>query len=528
MKQKDMKDRMIPVALAVVMSLALFVSCMSTTPPDAGNGDGLQRSTPEYQGVATEGILRFLEVAEEKGLEMHSFMLLRHGKVVSEVWWSPYKRDIPHIMHSMSKTATATAIGFAVQEGLLSVDDAVISFFPEELPDTISPYLQQLTVKHLLTMGVGVASPPALTRDNPNWVRTLLATPITHAPGSRFLYDSNASFLLSAIVQKVTGETTFRYLTPRLFEPLGIRDIQWESAPDGTTVGGSGLRLKTVDMAKIGQFLLQKGMWEGKQLLPASWVEEAGSPQIYQQPQRTAEENAHDEGAQGYGYQVWICTHDTYRADGARGQLIMIMPEKDAVIVTTANVSSSHDLFGLMWEYIYPVLLPEKQKRDEMTAEMYGNLVSGLELARPWLTPDELSPRKNLTQSFRIEPNTLGIDQLTFDYLSDGDCRMTLHKGDESYDYLFGWDRWLYGQTDRPGPYYFNNRRSSEGLAPFTVCGYGSWNSTDDLSLCLLYMTEIQREYYNCRFAGEGVTVRVANTAQSNAEAVVLQGTLIH
>lgn len=522
-----MESRMVRIILCSLLGLSLFMSCKRVTPPDSGKGDDLPRSTPEAQGVATEGIVRFLEGIEDKELEMHSFMMLRYGKVISEVWWYPYKRDVTHIMHSMSKTATSTAIGFAVQENLLSVDDKVISFFPEDLPAEISPHLEKLTVKHLLAMAVGMENPPVLTRDERGWARTFLATPIKYEPGTRFHYDSNASYMLSAIIEKVTGETTMAYLTPRLFEPLGIRNIQWESTPDGVTLGGGGLRLKTVDMAKIGQFYLQKGKWAGRQLLPASWIEEATTAQIYQRPDRTAEENATDEGAQGYGYQLWICTHDAYRADGARGQLIVVLPEKEAVIVTTANVPNIQTLLGLIWENLDAVIFPNNLNSDPMTTEMYGSRVSSLELARPSITPDEISPRKGLQQAYQMEPNSLGIEKMTFDYQPDGDCILTLAKVGETHDFLFGWDRWRYGETNKPGPYFLNTRRTSDGLAPFTVSGYGSWTTPSDLYLCLLYMTEAQREYYACRFTDDGVTVRITNTGQPSAEPVVIKGSLL-
>jgi len=521
-----MKGQLMRIVLFLLLSVSVLMSCKRITPRDSGKKDELMRSTPEAQGVATESILRFMEDVEDRGLELHSFMMLRHGKVISEAWWYPYKRDIPHIMHSMSKTATATAVGFAVQEGLLSVGDKVISFFPEDLPADISPNLEKLTIKHLLTMAVGMEHPAVLTKDQKNWAGIFLATPIEHEPGSRFQYDSNASYMLSAILEKVTGQTVFEYLTPRFFEPLGIRDIQWETTPDGVTLGGGGLRLKTADMAKIGQFFLQNGMWNGVELLPESWIKEATAAHIYQRPDRSDEENAGDEGAQGYGYQVWRCTHDAYRADGARGQLIVVIPDKDAVIITTANVPNIHTLLGLMWEHLYPSIFQDKQKEDEMSSEMYGNRLAELEITRPSLTPDEISPRKSLVQEYLIESNPLGIETVSFNYQEDGDCLLKLQKEGVTYDLLFGWDRWRYGETEKTGPYFQNVRRTADGLAPFTVCGYGSWLTPDNLKLRLLYMTEAQYEEYNCHFLNDEVIISISNTEQRNALPVEIKGEL--
>lgn len=521
-----MKSQLVRITLYSLLTLGILISCKKVTPPDSGKADDFLRSTPEAQGVATEVILRFMENVTERELELHSFMMLRHGKVISEAWWHPYRRDITHVMYSMSKTVTATAIGFAVQEGLLTVDDKVLSFFQRDLPEGMSDNLQNLTVKHLLSMSVGQERPQAFNAEDMNWAKTFLATPVQNEPGSTFLYNNYATYMLSAIIQQVTGETTMDYLTPRLFKPLGIENIKWEVNPEGVNTGGWGLQLKTTDMAKIGQFYLQKGQWNGQQLLNESWIEDATTAQIYQRPDRTKEENANDDGAQGYGYQLWLCTHDAYRMDGARGQLVVIIPDKDVVIVTTANVSHSHVILDLIWEYLYPAIFSDKQKSDEMTTEMYGDYVSSLELTRPFLTPDELSPRKDKKQTYRMESNALDIKEITFDYQSDGDCVFTLTKNNESFDFLIGWDRWRYGETDMAGPYFVERNRIADGLAPFTICGYGSWLTESDLSLRLLYMTESQYNNYSCHFAGDDVTVKVSNSLQRDVEPMELKGSL--
>src|SRR6478609_4466769 len=245
----------------------------------------LPRSTPEAEGVSSEGIIQFLDAAAKSKHEFHSIMIIRHGKVITEGWWNPYRPDLKHTMYSVSKSFTATAVGFAVTEKKLSLEDKVISFFPEETPTQLSPYLAALKVKHLLTMTAGQApDPTGPVAVSQNWVKTFLNTPILDEPGSKFLYNSVATYMLSAIVQKVTGQKVIDYLQPRLFQPLGITGIDWETDPKGNNTGGWGLRLKTEDMAKFGQLFLQKGMWNGKQILPASWVEQASTKKIDQDP----------------------------------------------------------------------------------------------------------------------------------------------------------------------------------------------------------------------------------------------------
>ncbi|MDR2839664.1 MAG: beta-lactamase family protein, partial [Paludibacter sp.] len=315
----------------------------------------LPRSTPEKENVEIQGIEAYLDALKKDSIEIHSLMLVRNGKVVYEKWFEGNSPDSVHIMNSVSKSFTATAIGFAVDEGLIALDDKVISFFPDDLPDTISPYLAQLRIWDLLTMTVGQAKEPARNDDN-NWIKGFLATSVTIEPGTRFYYNSMASFMLSAIVQKVTGQLMFDYLKPRLFEPLHIDNIYWQTNPQGINVGGWGLFIKTEDMAKFGLLFLQNGVWEGKQLLPKTWVEQASALQI-QTPAGYPGDGADkpgDEWAEGYAFQMWRCKHNVYRADGARGQFIFVIPEKNTVIAITSNTNNTSPEISLIWDYILP------------------------------------------------------------------------------------------------------------------------------------------------------------------------------
>lgn len=230
---------------------------------------GLPRSTPEAQGLSSSAILGFLEAAKAQNLELHSLMLLRHGHVISEGWWKPYAPEIPHMLFSLSKSFTSSAIGLLVDQGKLSVDDAVISFFPNDLPTTISPNLKAMKIKHLLTMASGHSDDPTNLgiHTSQNWVKTILEQPVEFEPGTHFLYNSGATFLLSAIVQNLTGTTLLEFLKPRLLEKLGIIDATWDSNVQGINYGAWGLNLKTEDIARFGQLYLQKGVWNGSRIL---------------------------------------------------------------------------------------------------------------------------------------------------------------------------------------------------------------------------------------------------------------------
>lgn len=257
------------------LQIGLISQLPSSSWASSAANSGLPRSLPEAQGVSSKGILEFVNAVETKNLNLHSLMVVRHGNIVAEGWWGPYAPDLKHTLYSLSKSFTSTAIGMAVAEGKLTVEDKVVSFFPKDLPASVSPNLAAMRVKDLLTMSTGhdTDSTPALRNSaETNWVKSFLAFPVEHEPGTFFVYNSGATYMLSAIIQKLTGENVLTYLTPRLFKPLNILGADWEVDPNGINTGGWGLRLKTEDIAKFGQLLIRKGMWNGKRLLAENWI----------------------------------------------------------------------------------------------------------------------------------------------------------------------------------------------------------------------------------------------------------------
>jgi CubicO group peptidase (beta-lactamase class C family) len=232
------------------------------------------RSTPAAQGLSAAAILSFVERAEASIEALHSLMLVRHGHVIAEGWWSPYGPKLPHMLFSLSKSFTSTAVGLAVAEGRLTVQDRVLSFFPQDAPAEVSENLAAMRVRDLLSMSTGNADDtfgPMHEAADGNWVRAFLARPVEYAPGTHFLYNTGATYMCSAIVQKLTGQTLLDYLTPRLFAPLGIEGARWESCPRGINHGGTGLHVRTEDIARFGQLYLQKGLWQGQRLLSEAW-----------------------------------------------------------------------------------------------------------------------------------------------------------------------------------------------------------------------------------------------------------------
>ncbi|MFC3746524.1 serine hydrolase domain-containing protein [Paenibacillus sp. GCM10012306] len=326
----------------------------------------LPRSQPEALGIDSKGIERFLAAISSSGVELHSFMLLRHGKVAAEGWWNPYSADLPHALYSVSKSFTSTAVGFAVQEKLLTVDDLIISFFPEDLPEKISPYLERLAIKHLLMMASGHTQDTIETMNQQpegNWVKAFLGVPLEKEPGTHFLYNNGATYMVSAIIQKVSGQTVLDYLGPRLFAPLGIINPHWDTCPRGISAGGFGLSLTTEDIAKLGLLYLQQGVWNGERLLDEEWIQAATTKQI------ANGDNPDSDWNQGYGYQFWQCRHHAYRGDGFFGQFCLVMPEQQAVIAITGAQGDTQLVLNTIWDHLLPAMKPETLAANEIEAE---------------------------------------------------------------------------------------------------------------------------------------------------------------
>ena len=310
----------------------------------------------------------YLAATKEAKEDIHSIMVLQHGKVLEETWMGEGAPDKPHTLFSVSKTFTSTAVGFAVSEGLLKVTDKVIDFFPDKLPAEVSENLAAMTIHDLLTMNCGHDTEPSrIFRSNDpdaDWIKSFLDWPVPHKPGTYYVYNSFGTFMLSAIVTKVTGQKVVDYLQPRLFDPLSIDPPQWDENPQGINCGGWGLYLKTEDLAKMGQCILGGGKYRGKQVIPADWVKQMTARQVDSVPSGTRPEQAAERGltvensdwVQGYGYQMWRCRHNAVRADGANGQYIIVIPDKDAVVAVTANLGNMQEEINLIWDHILPAL----------------------------------------------------------------------------------------------------------------------------------------------------------------------------
>ena len=467
----------------------------------------LPRSVPEKEGVSSQGIIDFLNAAAKSKHEFHSFMFLRHGKVIAEGWWNPYKPELKHTLYSTSKSFTATAVGFAVSEKKLSVDDKVISFFPDALPDTVSPFLSKMKVKDLLSMSVGMDPDPTFKTvvSDSNWVKSFLAKPVVHEPGTKFLYNTLATYMLSAIVQKVTGEKVIDFLKPRLFDPLAIEGMDWEVDPHGINCGGWGLRLKTEDMAKFGQLFLQKGKWNGKQLLPVSWINEATTLKIYQAPDATQSRKDTSDWVQGYCYQMWRCRHNCYRADGAYGQYIIIMPDQDAVVAITAETPDMQNEINLIWQYLLPAIKPAELAENTALALSLKQKLSSLALPLP--APVNSSALVSRISGKKYSFDTNDKHSVTFQF-PDNICKVSMMIDTARYNFSFGSGQWITGETTLHGPNLLLHAKAHfVGLPPSKVAGSYTWKDENTLELVLRYIESPHTETITCKFDKNNVTV---------------------
>ncbi|WP_258724892.1 serine hydrolase domain-containing protein [Cellulomonas sp. NS3] len=330
---------------------------MTPTPTSVGTSP-LPRSTPEAVGVDPAGVLAFLDDVDAHGIELHSVMLVRHGRVAAEGWWHPYGPERVHLLYSLSKTFTSAALGFAVAEGLVDLDATVLSYFPELDAEVTDPRSRSVLVRHVAAMASGHAEEThddAWELSPDDLVRGFLLIPPQHEPGTHFAYNQPCTYALAAILQRRAGVTLTEYLGPRLFAPLGITVGGWQQAPPGQDLGFSGLHLTTEAVARFGRLLLDDGMLDGRRVLPAGWVDLASRVHVATAASggETPAGASGGDWAQGYGFQLWRSRHG-YRGDGAFGQFCVVLPEHDAVLVTTAGTEDMQGILDAAWAHLLP------------------------------------------------------------------------------------------------------------------------------------------------------------------------------
>jgi hypothetical protein len=469
---------------------------------------GLVRMSPESQGVSSAAITKFVSAANGSGLQWHSFMLLRHGNVVAEGWWKPFDASYKHTLYSLSKSFTSTAIGLLVKDGKIKVDDPVISFFQDELPAEVSDNLRQMKVKHLLTMntGHGEDTTGKMREGTEAWTKTFLSLPVAHVPGSHFLYNTGATYMLGAIVHKVSGQNLEAFLGPRLFQPLDISGYDWEKSPQGLSVAGWGLRLSTEDIAKFGQLYLQKGKWNGKEILSESWVEEATKYQ-------TSSNAGDSDWSQGYGYQFWRCKPGFYRGDGAFGQYCIVMPQHDAVLVVNSESWDMGKQMAIMWETLLPGLQPNPLPENSSD---FGQLKGEIgNLAIPVVKGSVSSPlvKKYNGKKIKFSDNEFGVSEMQLKFSGDV-CTFAAKTAKEAQTIKAGWEKWITNKESLKYLFAVGNRNP----VPSKVAASATWVSENALQLNLKFVEAIHSDKITIEFNGDKATVTLLNSVSENTK----------
>ncbi len=354
------------------------------------NRKPFEHATPESVGISSDLILEYIDNLEKSETEMHGLMIMRHGKMITEGWWTPFGPNLRHGLQSHTKTYAATAVGIAYTEGLLKLDERLIDIFPEESPEDPSENLKLLTIRDVLCMGCGMDTMPW---NSEHWIRDFLHTPVNHKPGTTYMYNSTGSTMLGAIVRKKTGLGLHDYLTPRLFNKIGIDpdNLRWMCMADGMEVGGGGLYATTEDNFRLMKLYADGGVWEGERILAEDYVKLATTNQNDSATESINNPEASDNFL-GYGFQIWMCKpHRAYRADGAMGQFTIVLPDQDMEIAITETAVGAHwaqSTLNITWDFVEKIqgdtVLPEDEEAQDRLTRKLARLNIGNPACQPF------------------------------------------------------------------------------------------------------------------------------------------------
>ncbi len=454
----------------------------------------LPRGIPESQGISSTALLEFVNSLDQQIEGMHSLMIVRKGKVIAEGWWAPYGPGDNHVLYSLSKSFTSTAVGLAVAEGRLSIDDEVLKFFPDAAPAEPGANLKAMRVRDLLTMATGHQDEPPTSPDAMS-AKSFLAQPVPHLPGTHFKYNTAATIMQTAIDQKVTGQTVLDYLRPRLFEPLGIERPVWDTNFQGISLGGYGLRVRTEDIAKFGQLYLQHGKWNGQQLLPAEWIELATSKQV------SNGSNPKSDWNQGYGFQFWRCRNDAYRGDGAFGQYCVVVPEQELVVAITSGVKDMQAVLNVLWDRLLPACQPKKRSMDRKAHDALKAKLASLELKPAQGAATSGLATKVLNRKFVFPANDQKIESVAVTSADAGQTiTLSLRTDGAEVKLPAGFGQWKKGRAPLPA-----GRLASFPDEP--VAGTFAWPADNTIAIKICGYETPFNVTYQLKFDGDQVTL---------------------
>lgn len=493
--------KQVGVGTAGLMVAPSLLSAMSI---GADGPNNLPRSTPEAQGVSSEALRKMYEAMDASATDFHSVMVLRNGYVISEGWWAPYGPQYRHSLYSLSKSFTSAGVGLAIHEGHFTVEDPVIKFFPDLLPAVVSPNLAAMKVKHLLTMNSGHTTEPGLR--GTNWAQNFLAAPVDHEPGTYYVYNTSATYMLSAIVQKTTGKTLFDFLTPRLFEPLKIEDADWEKSPQGINSGGVGLRVRTEDIASFSQLYLNKGKWKGKQLIPESWVEDSSKSywNFTTNPFGGKSPKEMDDWQQGYGYQFWRTRHNGFRSDGLYGQFGIMLPDENLAVIITEESFSTQQTLNFVWDILLPGVQKGTLPANAAALQGLKTQIKNLKVKYPTAAATSPVAATVSSKKYILDDNKLNAKAITFN-INNKACELIVHTDNGDRKLIYGINNWdksngkmMYAQLPFPV-------QGLPNVPSIDVAGNATWLDVNTLYLATRAVETVNSDSVTCKFDGNAV-----------------------
>lgn len=450
---------------------------------------------PEDEGIAPYSILNFLDTCEKEIQYLYSFAVVKNENMVAEGYYAPMTPGIRKIMHSVSKSVNSLAVGIAIDEGKLGLEDKVLDYFRDKLPPQYDERFEELKVKHLLMMSSNSAYTSAsFVGKGGDWLTHYFSLTPYNVPGREFHYDTGASYTLSCLVTKATGKSTFDFVNERLFKPMGIKNAAWLSDNNGNSTGGWGLYIKFPDMVKLGQLFLNYGKWEGKQLVPEWYMKEATSHKI---------ETKNDPGmgwSYGYGYQFWQGPGNTFLAFGAFGQLIVCDPTKNMFVATTAGCSEQENqrLLGIIYETIISPALNQAIPRQDAEYEKLTDRISSL-----CLPLAEGGSESNLEEGFfgkkyAFDSNSYKVSSIQFTRKNENTIQIRMNYEGEDVVVDAGYKKWLTTEAPLDTPMHTMHSFSY------------AWKDESTLLLVQYMLNSSYSKFYEFRLTGDGVTLSVA------------------
>lgn len=471
----------------------------------------LPRATPESVGVPSGAILNLIDRLQDKGLPMHSVLVIRNGKLVSETHWKPFGPDFMHRMYSTSKSFVSLAIGLMVDEGKISLDDTVVSHFPEYVTGNEHEYIKRATIRHMLMMA-DCHTYGHYTFEDTNWVKTWFDNAPNHPSGSVFMYNTCCTNICCAIVEKISGMTFLEYMYPRLLGPIGVsKDIWCIKSPEGYSFGGSGVICTAEDMAKVSLLLMQGGEWDGKQLLSREYVQAATSCQI----DNTLTNNSIFR-QQGYGYQIWRTRHNGFGFSGMGSQLSICLPDQDLLVVTTADtqgfLADAYEIHQAIFDELMCELSDGAIEPVKADVDRLGSLNGNVEIPIVKGNATSAMAQKVSGKTYALDDADLHISSIRFEFEGDT-VKMHYEKPNGKHTLVFGIGKLV--EQEFPETHYSGTQIRVPMGKGYRCHATAAW-ADDKTLLARLYATDIYFGSFemNATFIGDEITVLMTKTAE--------------